>query len=61
MLIDLQSNPPKRPQSAANDVQGVENRQLHHVQILNAHDSSRVTSILHGARLIIELLSPSVL
>ena len=31
VLIDLQSNPPKRLQSAANDVEGVEYRRLRHV------------------------------
>jgi hypothetical protein len=31
LLIELQSNPPKRPHSAANDVEGVEYRRLHHV------------------------------
>ena len=31
LLIDLQSNRPKRTQSAANDVEGVEYYQLHHV------------------------------
>ena len=31
ILIDLQSNPPKRPQCAANDVEGVEYRRFHHV------------------------------
>ena len=30
-LIDFQSNPPMRPQSAANDVEGVEYCRLHHV------------------------------
>ena len=41
-------NPPKRPQSAANYVEGVEYRQLH-VWILTSHDSSQVTSIRHDA------------
>ena len=31
LLIDFQINPPKRPQSAANDLESVENRRLHHV------------------------------
>ena len=31
VLIDLQSNPPKCPQSAANGVEGIEYRRLHHV------------------------------
>ena len=53
-LLDLQSNPPKRPQSAANDVEGVEYCQLH-------HSFSRVASILHDSWLTIEFLSPSML
>ena len=32
--IDFQSNAPKRPQSTANDVEGVEYRCLHHLWIL---------------------------
>ena len=31
VLIDLQSNPPKRPQSAANDVEGLKHCRLHPV------------------------------
>ena len=47
VLIDLQSNPPKRPQFAANDndVKGVEYRQLHHVWILHFE-----SSYIHSAR-----------
>ena len=31
VLIDFLNNPPKRPQSAVNDVEGVEHRWIHHV------------------------------
>ena len=40
VLIDLQSNPLKCPQSIANDVEDIEYHQLHHVWILTSHDSS---------------------
>ena len=56
VLIDLQSNPPKRPQSAANDVEGVGFTMCE----FTSHNFSRVTSILHDAWLTTEFLSPSV-
>ena len=46
ILAHLQSNPAKRLKSAANNVEGVEYRRLHHVRILISHYSSRATSIL---------------
>jgi hypothetical protein len=39
VLLDLGTNPLKRPQSAANDVEGVEYCRLHHVWILTSHES----------------------
>ena len=61
VLIDLQSNLLMRAQSAANDVEGVQYRRLHHVWILTSHDSQAAASILHDARLTTEFLSPSEL
>ena len=40
VLIEFQSNPPKHPQSAANDVEGIEYCWFHHVSILISYDSS---------------------
>ena len=58
VFIELQSNRPKRPQSAANDVERVVYRRIHHVWILTSHDSIRVTTILHDALLSTEFFRP---
>ena len=60
VLINIQSNLSKRPQSAANDVESVEYRRLHHVWILTLC-YSRVTFILHDSWLTTDFLSPFVL
>ena len=61
ILIDIQSNPPKRPQSAVSDVEGVEYLGIRRVRILTSYDSNRVLSILHDTLIATEFLSPSVI
>jgi hypothetical protein len=41
VLIDLQSYPPKHPQSSVNDVGGFDYHWLHYVWSLTSHDSSQ--------------------